>query len=166
MAKNNEALFTNLYATFYPMVLNVCKGFVRGDPDQAKDITQDVFINTWNSLDKFKGASSYKTWIYRITVNTCLKYIRDRKDQGNVSVEVAIQIPTRGTGDKHAASDDLYVAIGELGEVDRLIIMMVLDELEYEEIANVVGISESNLRVKIHRIKKQLKEILKKHGRA
>jgi RNA polymerase sigma-70 factor (ECF subfamily) len=148
------------------MVLNVCKGFVKGDSDQAKDLTQDVFINTWNSLDKFIGASSYKTWIYRITVNTCLKYIRDRKDQTNVPVEDAVQISVSAIGDNDTASDNLYIAIGELGEIDRLIIMMVLDELEYDEIAAVVGVNESNLRVKIHRIKKQLKEILKKHGRA
>lgn len=166
MAKNNDGFFSDLHTTYYPMVLHVCKGFVKGDPDQAKDLAQDVFINTWNALDRFKGASGYKTWIYRITVNTCLKYIRDRKDKSHVSAEDAVQVPTSSAEEHHIASDNLYVAIGELGEMDRLIIMMVLDELKYEEIADVVGISESNLRVKIHRIKKQLKEIIERHGRA
>jgi RNA polymerase sigma-70 factor (ECF subfamily) len=54
----------------------------------------------------------------------------------------------------------LYKAVGQLEEVDRLIIMMVLEEVEYEEIARVIGINETNLRVKIHRIKKRLKELL------
>ena len=158
---NNELLFESLHQEYRSMVLQMCLGFMKGDLDLAKDLSQQVFINTWQALGRFKNASSYKTWIYRITVNTCLKYIRDKKDN--------LQVPM---DDEHTVvSDDLnhvstvknqslYTAIGRLGEVDRLIIMMILDELEYQEISSIVGISEGNLRVKIHRIKKQLKKIL------
>lgn len=135
---------------------------MKGDVDLANDLTQESFINTWRSLEKFKGASSYKTWIYRITVNTCLKYIRDNKSKQQVALDAETQLPevvNEPTGDGRP-HQELYTAIGKLSELDRLIIMMVLDELEYEEIAKVVGISEGNLRVKIHRIKKQLKKIL------
>jgi len=161
MPITNTALFTSLHRDYYAMVLQVCKGFVRGDVDVAKDLAQDVFVNTWNALDKFKGASSYKTWIYRITVNTCLKFIRDRNDQGKISIEDMQHHPSeKSNSDVSPATQELYGAIGMLQEVDRLIIMMVLDELDYEEIATVIGISSVNLRVKIHRIKKQLKQIL------
>ncbi len=143
------------------MVLQMCTGFVKGDVEQAKDLTQEVFINTWNALNKFKGASSYKTWIYRIAANTCLKHIRDRKDKNNVPIgDVVHPVAEQGTTTQDDEHRYLYLAIGKLAEVDRLIIMMVLDELEYDEIANVVGISAVNLRVKIHRIKKNLKELL------
>ena len=156
---NNHHLFESLHADYYPMVYQMCKGFVKGDEDQASDLAQEAFIHTWRSLSKFRGASSYKTWIYRITVNTCLKYLRDNKAKNQTSIDEYIQIPDTETSKKETHKE-LYQAIGKLGEVDRLIIMMVLDELEYEEIASVIGISETNLRVKIHRIKKKLKTIL------
>ena len=158
---NNNDLFETLHRDYHAMVMQMCLGFMKGDLDLAKDLSQDVFVNTWQALNKFKGASSYKTWIYRITVNTCLKYLRDKRDKYQVSID-----------EKHnflgADSDELvdtgykklYRAIGHLDEVDRLIMMMVLDELGYDEISNIIGISEGNLRVKIHRIKKNLKKIL------
>ena len=142
------------------MILQMCLGFVRGDADLSKDLAQEVFINMWNALENFKGDASYKTWIYRITVNTCLKYIRDRKDNGRVSMEaIAHHMPDVSVhADPTYAS--LYHAIGQLGEIDRLIMMLMLDELSYGEISSIIGISEGNLRVKIHRIKKNLKKIM------
>jgi RNA polymerase sigma factor (sigma-70 family) len=161
MARTNKEVFTGLHMDYFTMVFQMCKGFAKGDADLAKDLTQDVFINTWNALDKFKGASSYKTWIYRITVNTCLKFIRDRKDQQKISLDEILTHPNEGSAvAEETPSKRLYHAIGQLCEIDRLIIIMVLDELEYNEIANVIGISSVNLRVKIHRIRKQLKTIL------
>jgi RNA polymerase sigma-70 factor (ECF subfamily) len=158
---SKKELFETLHADYYGMVNQMCLGFMKGNKDLAKDLTQDAFINTWRSLDKFKGASSYKTWIYRIAVNTCLKYIRDNKIKDQVSIDEHTQLPDHSSSHQtEQPHQELYQAIGQLGEVDRLIIMMVLDELEYNEIAEVVGVSEGNLRVKIHRIKKNLKKIL------
>lgn len=160
---NNAQLFESLHTDYQAMVHQMCLGFMKGDSDLAKDLTQEAFINTWRSLDKFKGASSYKTWIYRITVNTCLKYIRDNKKNNQLTINEAVDVPeTNENQDGENAHQELYHAIGQLNELDRLIIMMVLDELDYEEIAQVVGINEGNLRVKIHRIKKNLKKILEK----
>lgn len=160
---NNTQLFESLHADYYTMVHQMCMGFMKGDLDLANDLTQESFINTWRSLEKFKGASTHKTWIYRITVNTCLKYIRDNKQKKQVSLETQIDLPSASDSQTHEQPhQELYQAIGQLNELDRLIIMMVLDELEYEEIAKVVGFTEGNLRVKIHRIKKNLKKILEK----
>ncbi len=157
---SNTQLFESLHTDYHSMVNQMCMGFMKGDVDLANDLTQESFINAWRSLDKFKGASSYKTWIYRITVNTCLKYIRDNRQKNQVDIDTQPQLPVEE--DRSDTNQELYLAIGQLGELDRLIIMMVLDELEYEEIAKVIGINEGNLRVKIHRIKKQLKKILEK----
>lgn len=161
MSNKNKSLFASLHKQYQPMVLQMCMGFVKGDADLAKDLSQDIFINTWNSLDKFKGESGYKTWIYRITVNTCLKYIRDKKDANRVDIDnLGHNFKDDSSANHESAYESLYQAIGKLAEVDRLIIMMVLDELKYDEISNIIGISEVNLRVKIHRIKKNLKKIL------
>ncbi len=158
-AKNT--LFESLYTDYHPMVLQMCLGFVKGDHDQANDLQQEVFINTWNALSKFKGKSGYKTWIYRITVNTCLKYIRDSKSKAQVALTESDQQTILKDDETDSLHQSLYKAIGQLNEVDRLIIMMVLDELTYDDMAEVIGISAGNLRVKIHRIKASLKKILK-----
>lgn len=157
---DNKSVFESLHKEYRPMVLQMCMGFMKGDTDVSADLTQEIFINVWNALEKFKGESSYKTWIYRITVNSCLKYIRDRKDKSNLSIDVAENKSEQDPSHAADATQMLYHAIGQLHEVDRLIIMMVLDELEYSEISRIIGIREVNLRVKIHRIKKSLKQIM------
>lgn len=157
-----QHVFESLHTSYHPMVSQMCRGFMKGDHDLAADLSQDVFINVWNALPGFRNESSHKTWIYRITVNTCLQYLRKTKDKNRLPLEQAGSITeTTNTGDERA--DNLMKAIGQLENIDRLIIMMVLDELEYEEIARVMGISENNLRVKIHRIKLRLKTLLN-HG--
>lgn len=159
---NRNECFEKLYSDYHPMVHQMCMGFMKGSGDLAKDLTQETFINIWGALDKFKGDSSYKTWIYRITVNTCLKSIRDNKTQNHVSLDQHI-IPTQHQNQQNAGGkpyQELYRAIGQLSDVNRLIVIMMLDEVAYKDIAEVVGITEGNLRVKIHRIKKKLKEVL------
>ena len=157
-----RSVFENLHTSYHPMVLQMCRGFMKGDDDVAADLSQEVFINVWNALPNFRSESSHKTWIYRITVNTCLQHIRKAKNKTNVPIEHAGAI-METDGNKDEQSARLMNAIGQLENVDRLVIMMVLDELEYEEIARVMGISENNLRVKIHRIKQKLKTLLN-HG--
>lgn len=161
-----QLVFESLHGSYHAMVLQMCRGFMKGDRDLAADLAQDVFINVWNALPGFRSESSHKTWIYRITVNTCLQYIRKSKGKNKVPLEKADTVTDNGDNNEERA-EGLMRAIGQLENVDRLIIMMVLDELEYEEIARVMGISENNLRVKIHRIKLRLKTLLQpllQHG--
>ena len=144
------------------MVMQMCLGFSQGDTAKASDLTQEVFVKVWTHLDSFKGLSSYKTWIYRITVNTCLQLIKKEKKKSTVPIEVVQhRLTTETKTDLTEARARLYRAIGQLNKIDRLVIMMVLEGQEYEDIAEVLGIQPTNLRVKIHRIKKRLKNILK-----
>jgi RNA polymerase sigma-70 factor (ECF subfamily) len=159
MGKGSE-LFEELYKSHYAMVLQLCLGFLKGQRESARDLAHETFLNVWHAFDRFKGNSSARTWIYRIAVNTCLKYIRDQKIKHPVSLHEEYQIYEDPEESVEHEYRKLYQAIGQLREIDRLIIMMVLDELTYKEIASVVGISEANLRVKIHRIKSQLKKVL------
>ena len=157
----DKELFETLHNDYGGMVFQLCLGYMKGDNDLARDLSQEVFINIWSALSSFKRASSYKTWIYRIAVNTCLKYIRDKKEtyQDSIDEKTVIVATERDPVQEHK-QQLLYKAIGQLKEVDRLIIMLVLDELEYAEISTIIGINEGNLRVKIHRIKKDIKKIL------
>lgn len=161
MSSTETKDFTSLYEQCYPMVMQMCMGFVKGDRDIASDLTQEVFINIWKAIDKFKGQSAFKTWVYRITVNTCLQYLRKQKNKRTTRYdEVASTLQHLQEETYTEGNQELYAAIGQLTEVDRLMIMMVLDEQEYEDIAEVMGISAVNVRVKIHRIKKRLKKIV------
>lgn len=161
-----ESTFQTLHSDYHGMVHTLCRGFMKGDSDLAADLTQDVFINVWNALPGYRAQASYKTWIYRITVNTCLLQIRKDKKRTNVPLESAEQVTETDTGNKQVEAEQvLYRAIGKLEEVERLMIMMVLDEVEYEEIASIMGITENNLRVKIHRIKTRLKTLIEDERR-
>ncbi len=162
MSSEKRKVFESLYQEFYSMVFQVSLGFVKGDRALADDLSQEVFINTWNALEKFQGRSSHKTWIYRITVNTCLQFLRKYQKRNPRRLdESGLEMPSHSQNEALKEQNErLYQAIGRLEELDRLIIMMVLDELKYEEIANVVGVTEATLRVKIHRIKARLKKLM------
>lgn len=163
MKKNKNEPFETIYRQHHQMVLQMCLGFVKGDKDTANDLSQEIFISVWNNLDKFRGTSSYKTWIYRITVNTCLQYVKkDKKERTVLVLDVESQTPVTETETtKNNNVSELYKAIGQLKKIDRLIIMMVLENQDYDSIAEVIGIKSINVRVKIHRIKKRLETILK-----
>ena len=163
MKNNKNKPFETIYHQHHPMVLQMCLGFAKGDKDTANDLSQEIFISVWSNLDKFRGTSSYKTWIYRITVNTCLQYVKkDKKEKTVPILELENQAPViEIETTKNNNVSELYKAIGQLKKVDRLIIMMVLENQDYNSIAEVIGIKSINVRVKIHRIKKRLETILK-----
>ncbi|MFT4739882.1 MAG: RNA polymerase sigma factor (sigma-70 family) [Marivirga sp.] len=156
---NYKNQFDELHRKYHPMVLQLCMGYSKGAEAIAKDLSQDVFINIWHALPAFEKRSSFKTWIYRITVNTCLMQIRKDKKMSTEQIGDQHMLPVNiEEVDKSYGS--LYAAIGKLTEVDRLLMMLLLDELSYDEIAEVMGIKAVNLRVKIYRVKERLKKIL------
>lgn len=152
--------FEQLHQDFRPMVLQMCLGFVKGDRDQAEDLAQEVFIKIWKNLSGFRGDSSPKTWIYRITVNVCLQHVRQASKNQMISAEKLPDLQEDSTEETNPAIPELYRAIGKLKETDRLIIMMVLEGQDYEDIAQIMGLNPTTLRVKIHRIKKRLENLL------
>lgn len=166
MKKSRTQLFESIYHQHEPMVFQMCLGFVKGDKDIASDLLQVVFISVWSNLEKFKGASTFKTWIYRITVNTCLQYIKKEKKERTYPIsEIENKISvTKNENVTNPNIQKLYNAIGQLKKIDRLIIMMVLENQDYDSISEIIGIKPTNLRVKIHRIKKRLETILKNNN--
>jgi len=164
MEKSKTDLFETIYHKHKPMVLQMCLGFVKGDNDIANDLLQEVFISIWYNLDKFKGASTYKTWIYRITVNTCLQYIKKEKKERTYPIS-ELENQKSAANNENITNPNiqrLYKAIGQLKKTDRLIIMMVLENQDYDSISEIIGIKPTTVRVKVHRIKKRLETILKK----
>ncbi|GGZ88995.1 RNA polymerase sigma factor [Algibacter mikhailovii] len=159
-----QSKFDIIYNSNYPKVHRLCLGYTNGDEALAKDITQDVFIKVWENLGTFRNESSLPTWIYRITVNTCLMSLRKKKPVDisshlNVlqSTEDAVQ-----EEDKSNKIKQLYSCINTLNSHGKSIILLELEGLPQKEIADVMGMSHEAIRVRIHRIKEKLTKCVKK----
>lgn len=155
--------FQSLYREFSPRVYRLCLGYLN-DQDLAKDLTQEAFISIWENLDSFRGDAAIGTWIYRIATNKCLRHIENHRRCKEVKFDFQLD-------DKAAEPvEDLNLkflrnCIADLNELDRLIIGLYLEEVKQEMIAEIVGISHSNIRVRIHRIKKELSDKFRDHGK-
>lgn len=154
--------FEELYNRYGPKVFRLCLGYVN-DKDQAKDLTQETFIRVWQNMDKFRNESSIGTWIFRIASNVCLRQL-DRSSK-MIRAEVPAQLEDKKEEHLSEQLEILYKCIATLEETERLIISLVLEELPQKEIAAITGISESNIRVKIHRIKQVLTQRFNEHAK-
>lgn len=149
--------FNEIFEQYYPKVLRLCKGYFNGDTGIANDAAQEIFMKVWEHLDSFRGDSQISTWIYRIAVNTCLVLLRKNKAKKEVLTgEIPVVAVENDSAEKEEKFARMYSCIQKLEEVNRMIILMVLENTGYDEIAQVIGISEENVRVRIHRIKKSL----------
>jgi RNA polymerase sigma factor (sigma-70 family) len=162
--KQQEEQFTELYNQYAPGIRKLCLGYT-GDAMLAEDLLQESFVKVWKNMDKFRGDAAWSTWIYRIAANTCLTHLRKKNEQFVDADEERLAMIPDDERNKEQEVQLLYKCISKLAETDRLIITLVLEDKPYEEIAEITGITENNLRVKIHRIKKQLSEIYTSYER-
>lgn len=153
--------FKELYKIYWQKIFRLCMGYVN-DYDIAQDLAQETFIIVWKKLDTFRNEANIGTWIFRIASNNCLRQIE--KDKRFLKSE----LPTYLTDEKQETLEPqiqfLYKCIAELPETDRIIISLELEDVKQTEIAHIVGLSEANIRVKIHRIKEKLTQKFKENG--
>lgn len=162
---NKEKLFQEIFQANSKKIYHLCYGYT-GDSDTANDLMQETFLKVWQNLDKFRNQAMISTWIYRIAVNTCLSHLRVEKRQAKDELtENIIESKAEEFSEKNEQIALLYRCISKLEENERIIITLVLDEVPYPEIAEISGISEGNLRVKIHRIKHKLTELYNRYER-
>ncbi|MCE7863598.1 MAG: RNA polymerase sigma factor [Bacteroidetes bacterium CHB5] len=153
--------FETIYRSYWDKIFRLCMGFV-GDREWAQDIAQDTFIIVWQQLPSFRNESGIGTWIYRIATNNCLRQLE--KQKRTTKQELPIHLPEEKQADIEPQIQLLYRFIAVLPEVDRIIISLELEGIKQAEIAQIVGLSESNIRVKIHRIKDRLTKRFKEYG--
>ncbi|MFD1631958.1 RNA polymerase sigma factor [Pseudopedobacter beijingensis] len=162
---DQEHVFKEIFQKNSKKIYHLCYGYTN-DEESANDLLQETFIKVWQNLDKFRNQAMISTWIYRIAVNTCLTHLRKENRQAKDELTPSIIAEHKEEiSEKQEQIKTLYKCIAQLEETDRLIITMVLDELPYNEIAEISGISEGNLRVKIHRIKNKLTELYNRYER-
>ena len=131
--------------------------------DDRKDLSQEIICQLWKSYKSFRGDSKFTTWMYKVALNTALLSLR--RHFGRVRTETLKEqhadIPAEADDmEKHGQISRLYEAISQLGKLDRAIILLYLEQFSYKEISEVIGISESNVSVRLVRTKKKLKELL------
>lgn len=126
------------------------------DQDDVNDLYQDIILNLWKSFPQFKGECNLSTWIYRISLNTSISRIRKKPAAKAVPLTEAMLIPSDQQSD---LMSDVYGLIARLGELDRALILLWLEDRPYDEIADIMGISKGNVAVKLNRVKNKLKEM-------
>jgi len=136
-------------------------GYVN-DHEQARDLTQETFIAVWQGLPSFRGEASPSTWIFRIATNICLRALEKAKRAK--TTELPFHLPVSHEEPKEEKLRFLYKCIAGLEETERIIISLVLEDLPQAEIADIVGMSHANIRVRIFRIKEKLSVKFKQYG--
>ena len=129
-------------------------GFVN-DNDLAKDLAQETFIIVFKKLPEFRNEAKISTWIFRIASNICLRQIERQKRYSKD--EIPKQVSEENVDDNEVKIKFLYKCISELQETDRIIISLELENITQEDIATIMGLSNTNVRVRIHRIKEKLR---------
>lgn len=148
--------FEDIYSQYRDKVYRLCRGYAGED---GEDLAQETFLAVYENLPRFRGDAAIGTWIFRIAANLCLKHVK--KPVHTALVGDYQEEPKSGDEQQVVL---LHRFIQELKEVDRLIISLELEELPQAEIARITGLSEGNVRVRVHRIKEILTTKFRNHG--
>ena len=165
---SKEEEFKKLIGDQKERIQSVCRYFSKDEADQ-KDLFQEILINTWKGMDSFRGDAKPGTWMYRIAVNTALGFAGKEKKRLQFSISVEKSNLKSFTDDESHAFDpdnewqlgEMEICINQLSVIDKVLITLLFEDLSYREIADIVGITEPNVRVKIHRIKNELQNKMK-----
>jgi len=138
-------------------IFTVCYMFSK-DEDEVNDLFQEVLINLWNGFEGFEHRSDIRSWVYRVALNTCISY--DRKKRRTTAERLNMNINLFEDRDEDTRQVDmLHKRISKLQPFDRAIVLLWLENLSYEEIGQIVGITTKNVSVRLFRIREQLKNM-------
>lgn len=153
------ALFNDINNRYGDMISRICYGYATSH-DEMQDLRQDVYVNIWQGLDRFSQHSSLKTWVYRVALNTCVSSLRSRSRRGQkVSLDF-IADTSEDSQDQRELITSLYHSIESLAPLDKAIVMMWLDGMAYEEIAETTGMGRNTVATRLRRAKEKIKNNL------
>lgn len=166
MINNLETEFVDLLEEYQNILHKICKLYAE-DLEAHKDLFQEMVIQLWHSYPKFKGESKFSTWAYRVSLNTAISLYRTKKRRiSTVELDHTLQnIRYEEYNDEQEEQlSFLYNAVRKLNDIEKALVYMYLEDKDYAEIADTLGISEVNARVKMNRIKTKLKSMLNQQG--
>ena len=156
--KSLEIDFARIVREHKGTIYTVCYMFSK-DEDEVADLFQDILVNLWKGFEKFRWESNLRTWIYRVSLNTCISADRKRKRrEETVPLDMSINLFDDSAEDIRQVRM-LQNRISRLGPFDRAIVLLWLENLSYDEIGAIVGISAKNVSVRLFRIKEQLRNM-------
>ena len=152
--KKQKHIFENWLGQHKTLLFKVVRAYAFTAMDQD-DLFQEIMIQVWHSIPTFRQESSVTTWLYRISLNTAIKWIRkERKHYQAETLDSVLHILQESRTQVDDRLAWLYEEIYRLDKIDRSITLLLLDNFSYKEMAGILGITESNVGVKINRIKK------------
>jgi len=165
--RNPQEMFKSWLQEHTGLIYKVARAFAASDADQ-QDLIQEILLQMWCSLPRFEGKAKASTWIYRVALNTALAW-RRKETKHRATETPLIDIETLPASEADSAQRTareeqvarLYDAIHQLPKVDAALVLLYLEDVSYREIAEVLGLSESNVGVKLNRAKKALAELMK-----
>ena len=152
-----ERELTQLVQEQKSTIYTVCYMFAR-DKDEAADLFQDVLINLWKGIGKFRNDSEISTWVYRVSLNTCVSADRKKRKMPTTRLDMNIDLFDDDDTDSRQIQV-LRQRIQRLQPLDRAIVLLWLESLSYQEIADIVGLTPKNISVRLTRIRLQLKQM-------
>ncbi len=164
MSNKKEKQFREITEKYGLKVRRLCFAWCY-DKKQIDDLYQEVMLNIWQSLDRYKGKASIGTWVYRVTVNTALTFNRKRllhKERFGAALpdEATLAAPQENN-EENERVEKLRQAMCKLTDTERLLIGLYLEELSYKDIADIMGITTNHVGVKINRVKNKLMRVYK-----
>ena len=154
---SRETEFLALIRENERLIWRVCNLYV-DDLDEREDLFQEVVGQAWRSYDNFRGDSKFTTWLYRVALNTAISHHRKRIRRRRVEAhgEILHQAPSTDPYEEEVSL--MYAAIARLSKVDKALVLLYLDDRSYEEMADIMGFTVTNVGVRLNRIRKRLKD--------
>src|SRR5438105_30635 len=159
-----ETTFLALIDENRQRMLRLCRVYARGE-EEREDLYQEVLFQIWRALRGFRGESGADTWLWRVALNTAISHVRKDAAAGRAAV-VRDQSQVERAEDPRAGAaaerdfDALYAAIAQLDKVEKAVITLFLEEMSYEEIGSVLGMTAGHVGVLLHRTKKKLYRLM------
>ena len=165
--EDQKSLFLKWLEGHSSAVIKVARAYTLTSED-TQDLAQEILLQAWRSLENFKGNASASTWFYRVALHTAMNWHRKDKPRRSRQ-QPLLEVQTLLTDEACSAEqvqqrdtvEQLYRAIHQLPKTNAALVLLYLDELSYREMAEVLGISEGNVGVKLNRAKKELSELMK-----
>lgn len=157
---SDEQLFSKVVKDNKSTIYSVCYMFSK-DADEVADLFQEVLIRLWRGFGSFQGQSNIKTWIYRVALNTCISIDRKKRSRSKAVLSMDVDY-FDGSGAENAQARMLHDRIARLQPLDRAIVLLWLEQISYDEIGAIVGISAKNVSVRLTHIRLQLKNMTDK----
>jgi len=155
--KDSAQAFLDQLAAHDRLIRKVCHLYL-DDPIEREDLFQEIVCQAWRSFINYRGESKFTTWLYRVALNTAITHYRKQSRRRQVEVQ--------GHDLQHSQPEDpyaedvvvMYAAINRLSKVDKALVLLYIDDISYAEIAEIMGMTSTNVGVRLNRIRKKLKE--------